>query len=243
MLSDKQLIDLMIKEPSWEDVILKIVAEEGMQPWNIDLVKLADVFIDYLNRMEQLDLRVPARFVLVTAILLRMKSDVLVEKRVRSIIPESDKPLSAELERLARLPPLQPPVVRMPVSNVSVEELLTALRKAFEVSERRIEKKERIRQRVHAAMPPQEEENISERIDRLFNRIQSALQEIQGTVEFSKLLKGWERREIIRTLLPMLHLSQEGKIKYEQPELFKEIYIELKKKGEKKVEEKQKGDA
>lgn len=241
MLSDKQLIDLMVNEPSWEDVILKIVAEEGMEPWNIDLVKLSGVFLDYLNRMEHLDLHVPARFVLVTAILLRMKSDVLIEKRAKSIIPESDKPLSAELEKLSHLPPLQAPIMRMPVSNVSIDELLTALRKAFEVSERRIEKKEKIRQKVHAAMPPQEED-ISERISKLLDKIQFALQDIQGTVEFSKLLKGWDRREIIKTLLPMLHLSQEGKIKYEQPELFKEIFIELRKKEEKKVEEKQEGN-
>ena len=28
MLTDQQLIDLMVIEPSWEDVIVKIVAEE-----------------------------------------------------------------------------------------------------------------------------------------------------------------------------------------------------------------------
>ena len=91
MLSDEQLINLMVSEPSWEDVIVKIVAEEGMDPWNIDIVKLADTFITYLDKMESLDLRVPARFILITAILLRMKSDVLTARKQKIIIPETEE--------------------------------------------------------------------------------------------------------------------------------------------------------
>jgi len=80
MLSDQQLIDLMVSEPSWEDVIIKIVAEEQMDPWSIDIIRLANSFLIYLKKIEKLDLRIPARFILIAAILLRMKSDVLTEK-------------------------------------------------------------------------------------------------------------------------------------------------------------------
>ena len=131
MLSDEQLIDLMVHEPSWEDVIVKIVAEEGMDPWNIDLIQLADTFSGYLTRMEQTDLRVPARFILIAAILLRMKSDILVAKKRKDLIPESEKPLSPMLQALAKVPPLEPPIKRMPLANVSIDELMTALKKAF----------------------------------------------------------------------------------------------------------------
>ncbi|MEM5814711.1 MAG: hypothetical protein QXD77_02750, partial [Candidatus Aenigmatarchaeota archaeon] len=72
MLSDQELINLMISEPIWEDVIVRIVAEEGMDPWKLDLIKLADVFAAYVSKMDRLDLRIPARFVLIAAILLRM---------------------------------------------------------------------------------------------------------------------------------------------------------------------------
>ena len=238
MLSDEQLIDLMVHEPSWEDVIVKIVAEEGMDPWNIDLIQLADTFSGYLTRMEQTDLRVPARFILIAAILLRMKSDILVAKKRKDLIPESEKPLSPMLQALAKVPPLEPPIKRMPLANVSIDELMTALKKAFEVRERRVERKARVRRRVREAMPPQEED-ISERIDRLLNHIEDVIKDIEGSVEFSKLLHKWEREDIVKNLLPMLHLSQEGKIIYEQPELFKEIFIKLKKedKGEKKEQD------
>jgi len=227
MLSDQQLIDLMVSEPSWEDVIVKIVAEEGMDPWSVDIIKLADVFLIYLKKIESLDLRIPARFILIASILLRMKSDVLVEKEEKILIPESDKEPSETLRILAELPPLKPPIKRIPVKNVSLNELLTALKKAYEVRERRIERKRRVRRVVEFAIPVIEEEDITERINKLLTNIQEALIEVNN-IEFSRLVKRWGRKEIVDSLVPLLHLSQEGKINLIQKELFKEIFVRLK---------------
>lgn len=226
MLSDQQLINLMISEPSWEDVIIKIIAEEQMDPWSIDIIKLSNAFLGYLQKMEELDLRMPARFILIAAILLRMKSDVLTEKEEKILIPESEKEADETLRVLASLPPLQPPLKRIPLRNVSLEELLSALRKAYEVQERRTERKLRIRRAVDVVMPVGEVEDITERINTLLTQINSALGEVES-IEFSRLVKRWGRKEIVESLLPLLHLSQDGKINLTQEELFKEIMIKL----------------
>lgn len=218
----------MVSEPSWEDVIVKIIAEEQMEPWNIDLIRLADNFLSYLKKMEQLDLRVPARFILIAAILLRMKSDILAPKPERILIPESNQEEDKMLRLLANVPPLQPPVKRIPLRNVTMDELITALRKAFEVKERREDRQRRTRQRIEEAIPIHQEEDITERIDKLLNNILNALTEIDK-IEFSRLVKNWKREQIVEALIPLLHLSQEGKINLEQQELFKEIYVELRK--------------
>lgn len=226
MLSDQQLINLMISEPSWEDVIIKIIAEEQMDPWSIDIIKLSNAFLGYLQKMEELDLRMPARFILIAAILLRMKSDVLTEKEEKILIPESEKEADETLRVLASLPPLQPPLKRIPLRNVSLEELLSALRKAYEVQERRTERKLRIRRAVDVVMPVGEVEDITERINTLLTQINSALGEVES-IEFSRLVKRWGRKEIVESLLPLLHLSQDGKINLTQEELFKEIMIKI----------------
>jgi len=228
MLSDQQLINLMVNEPSWEDVIVKIVAEEEMDPWNIDIVRLANIFVSYLDKMEKLDLRVPARFILITAILLRMKSDVFEAKRKRQYIPESDEKENELLRVLANIPPLQAPVKRVPVGNVTMDELVRALKKAFEVKERRTERKIRRRAIVQRALP-EREEDITERIDKLLNEINHALEELEGSIEFSRLVNKWDRREIVRSFIPLLHLASQGKVNIKQKELFKEIEVELKK--------------
>jgi segregation and condensation protein A len=229
MLSDSELIDLMVNEPSWEDVIVRIVAEEQMDPWAINLVKLADTFGIYVTKLDQMDLRVPARFMLIAAILLRMKSDILANRPQRQFIAEgATEQKDAELIRLlASIPPLQAPVKRVPVGSVTMEELLTALRKAFEVKERREQRKFRIRQRIEQVLPV-ETEDITKRIQTLLDQINGAIADIEGSTTFKSLVKNWERKDIVKQLMPMLHLTQEGKITHEQPVLFDDIIIKRK---------------
>ncbi len=228
MLTDNDMITLVVNEPSWEDVILKIVAEEGMDPWAVDLIRLADAFSGYLQRIGESDLRVPARFILIAAILLRMKSDILAAKRQRTILSDSEKPPDPMLKILAEVPPLQPPLKRIPLGSVTVDELISALKKAFEVKERRTIRKEKLRRAVQHILPV-EQEDITERIEKLYSQITSYLTELQGSVEFSKLVKTWERRSIVRTLLPLLYLTQEGKVDHKQEQIFGEIIVEAKK--------------
>jgi len=229
MLNDQQLIDLMVSEPSWEDIIVKIVAEERMDPWSVDIIRLSDTFFIYIQKMEKLDLRIPARFILIASILLRMKSDVLVEKEERILIPESEKEPDETLRILAELPPLQPPIKRIPLRNVTLNELINALRKAYKIQERRVERRIRVRRAVDFAIPI-EEEDITQRIDKLLSSINEALKEVDN-IEFSRLVRRWGRKEIVEALLPLLHLSQQGKISLTQEELFKEIVVRLKREG------------
>jgi len=227
MLSDDQLITLMINEPSWEDVIVKIIADEEMDPWNIDIIRLANIFVSYLEKMDKMDLRVPARFILITAILLRMKSDFMDTRKRRTYIPESDEKENELLRVLANIPPLQAPIKRVPVGNVTIDELITALKKAFEVKERRVKRSHRRKEMVQRAMP-EREEDITKRIDQLLEDIQLALGQVDN-IEFSRLVKRWRRKEIVKTFIPLLHLAHQGKVNIKQKELFKEIEVEIKK--------------
>lgn len=226
MLGDQQLIDLMVSEPSWEDVIVKIIAEEQMDPWSIDIIKLANTFLVYMQKIEEMDLRIPARFILIASILLRMKSDILSEEKQKVFIPETDKESDETLRILASIPPLQPPLKRIPLKNVTLEELISSLRKAYEVQDRRIERKSRVKRAVDFAIPVATED-ITDRINNLLSNINQALTEVDN-IEFSRLVKRWGRKEIVDALIPLLHLAQDGKVNLHQEELFKEILVKLK---------------
>ncbi len=61
--------------------ILVRMAEGGeIDPWNIDIVLLTDRFLGELERRRELDLRISGRTLLYASILLRMKSDALIER-------------------------------------------------------------------------------------------------------------------------------------------------------------------
>jgi len=117
---------------------------------------------------------------------------------------------------------------RIPLRNVSLEELISALKKAYEIQERRVERKVRIKRAVEVVLPPAEMEDITERINKLLNQINEALSQVES-IEFSRIVKRWGRKEIVESIVPLLHLSQDGKIDLKQEELFKEILVKLRK--------------
>ncbi len=66
--------------------ILVRMAESGeIDPWNVDIVLLTDRFLGELERRRELDLRISGRTLLYASILLRMKSDALIER-----VPDPD---------------------------------------------------------------------------------------------------------------------------------------------------------
>ena len=69
-----QLIDLVDK-PSWKMLLTEIVEKEHLDPWDIDIAQLTHSYIEHISNARKLDFRVPANAVLVSAILLRFKSD------------------------------------------------------------------------------------------------------------------------------------------------------------------------
>ncbi|KPQ42043.1 MAG: condensin subunit ScpA [Candidatus Methanoperedens nitroreducens] len=50
-----------------------------IDPWNINIVELTDKFLKLVDELEKMDLRVSGRTLLYASILLRMKSNAIVE--------------------------------------------------------------------------------------------------------------------------------------------------------------------
>ncbi|KUL03027.1 MAG: Condensin subunit ScpA [Methanomicrobiales archaeon 53_19] len=85
-MPDESITEEPISEEPIE--ILVRMAESGeIDPWNVDIVLLTDRFLSELERRRELDLRISGRTLLYASILLRMKSDALIE---RVPVPEAD---------------------------------------------------------------------------------------------------------------------------------------------------------
>lgn len=188
-----------------------------MNPTEIDIVQLSEAFMRYLLRLQTFDFRVPARFVLIASILLRMKCEMLLEEEEKKEEIRADSiPLIT-----GNVPILEPPVERKPMRKVTLGELITALNKAFDFKERKESKELRMRRAIENLIEP--EEDIEVRIKRVFQEILR-----HGTImKFSDLVPVWKRKEIAETFLPLLYLSNRGKIQCEQEEFFKEITIRV----------------
>jgi segregation and condensation protein A len=229
---EDKIIEFVRTQPSWEDVIRKIVVEERMDPWRIDIARLADRFIEILNEMRTHDLKIPARFILVAAILLKMKSEVLCEEEEEE--KEDEEVMSGheveEIERLYEsLPELEISVDRSVRRDVGIEELINALKEYFRQEERKMIKRklsERQRRALEEAVVL--EDSTLLKLDELLERIRALILELEREeIAFSTLVGEWRRENVVRTFIPLLHLSTEGKVRCRQESLFGEIYIRV----------------
>ena len=74
---EKRIVEMMVADYAWEQVIYDIIAAEGLDPWNLDLNLLSSSFLSYMNKIKELDFRIPAKYVIISSVILRMKSDNL----------------------------------------------------------------------------------------------------------------------------------------------------------------------
>ncbi len=113
---------------------MELARRGDIDPWDIDIARTTEKFLEYIDSLENRDLRIPARTLLYAAILLRMKSDTM-EGQEEEPEPEPEEIEAEEREEPGELP--RPPVRRHTKRPVTLDELIVELKKAEMVSRRK----------------------------------------------------------------------------------------------------------
>jgi len=230
MSEEDNILKMVLDNESWEEVLYHIVSIENIDPWNVDLIKLTDGFIKFIENSKQLDFRIPAKIIFVAAILLKLKSEYLSIFEEQSSVEEAlskEKPieeLGIDPSRIS----LGIPIKRIPKRQVTLNELVVALKKALEVRERKVERVQTIRSRLKREL--QMEDDITKRIEEVMKKIEDRIKKEGDTMTFREIVGKWEASEIVDNFLPLLHLEKNEKITTEQESLFKDILIKKKMK-------------
>ncbi len=231
---ENKIISLITSDYSWEQVIYDVIAAEGLDPWDLDLNKLSESFTKYLGKVKELDFRLPAKYVIIASMVLRMKSDHL---RLLDIpTDEIGQEFSGDVDfdevsgglqangangtglQIAGIPI---PSKRRPIRKVTVEDLISSLKKAMATEVRREIRMSEIREKVKIST-----ENITQKINALYDKINSILGETRKEeIEFSKLANIKDRKSVIDHFLPLMHLDHQQKVDCRQENMFDEIFI------------------
>lgn len=218
-----KLVDL-IEKPTWKTLLVNTVKSEGMDPWDIDVALLASKYAEKIRQMKVRDFRIPANAVLASAILIRFKSDSW------QLIPEETEVVEEPLEEYESLglfneiPELEV-AQRITTRRVTLEELIEAVEHVMEKTKRK--KRGRVRVPVETMqLTIGKKEEFQKIINKVYNKILEKA-DSQGLVLFSDLLAERTRAEVVRVLLSLLHLANEGKISVWQEKVFGEIFIAL----------------
>ena len=223
------------------EILVDLAARGEIDPWEIDVVNVADKFLERLERMKKLDLRLSARTLLYASILLRMKSEALfmdVEENNEGKGPEEgiDHPeedpgdlAEDEYSGAPETVKIYPKLRRWRRRPITLNDLITELRKAEKVEinrRRRVERKVKendAMKKIILDLPHEEE--IEEKISRLRNRLKEMSK--NGLILFSDLTAGMSVREVVDTYIPLLFLAAKREVWLRQDDLFGELYITL----------------
>lgn len=235
-IGHEELYDMLLsQELSWQEIIYGLIKSEQLNPWDIDLAFLAQKYIERIKSLEEESFFLSSKVLLAASILLRIKSEMLLERYIRALdeilfgkAEEEQKPFffpSFSLEDTELLPKTPLPRQR----RITLQELMQALDKAIETEQRRVRKEVAMQEaRKDASITlPKFYINIRQRIKEVYGKIIMFLKTTKkGKMTFTELA-GTTRVEKISTFVPLLHLDSDQRIFLEQEKPFDEIFITL----------------
>jgi len=218
------------------EILVDLAKQGEIDPWKIDVVKVADKFLERIEGVEMPDLRLSARTLFYAAILLRMKSDALfidededVDEELEPDLLEIEEGIEDEVLTTPDSIRIYPKLRRCGKRPITLDDLITELKKAEKVEvnrqrrqEERVERDDILKKNVRECP---HEEDIESKISKLREKLKA--RENMKLISFSELTSGMEVKEVIGTYIPLLFLASKKEIRLKQDELFGELYIDF----------------
>ncbi|MFX0169202.1 MAG: hypothetical protein ACFE89_07595 [Candidatus Hodarchaeota archaeon] len=209
-------------EPFWFHqpwrVLTDILDLQKISPWELDLAELVNGFIGRLLTAEYIDFRIAGRALLSAAILLRFKTEYLLE------FGREEEELIRVIEEDIFLPPIRPPF-RKNIRPTTSTEFIEALRELVFPPK----KYSRKRNKLDFAPPVIPLLDVSHiELTKSMKNVYSRLCDAsinENPLSFRAFVKGMTHLEIIRAFLSLLYLMSEGKITITQEQQFGDILI------------------
>jgi segregation and condensation protein A len=233
-----QVHDLLFsRELGWQEIIYDLINTEQLDPWNVNIIILTDKYLEKVNSLEEADFFVSSKVLLAAALLLRIKSEILLNKYIKSIdeiLFGKKQEKKYEMERIEldeEIPQLIPKSPMPRFRKVTLKELLESLNKAITTENRRIKRtiinKNALRESSIAL--PKKTISIKDRIKEIYDNLDNHFQKNQNhhKVPFTEFISQ-TKEEKIHSFSSLLHLDNQNKIWLEQEEHFGEIHIWLK---------------
>jgi len=237
-ISQDQVHKLLFgKELSWQTIIYDLINSEQLDLWDVNLILLSQKYLEKVRELEEADFIVGGKVLLAATVLLRMKSEILLDREIRDlddILFGRKKEGSKPMERIEidenEIPELFPrtPIPRF--RKVTLNELMSALDNAMKTENRRIKRTimEKNALRETGISLPKKRINIHDEIRKLNKKIRDLFNQYKKKerVSFSQIA-GKDKKAKVATFLPLLHLDNMKKIWLEQEKNFEEIWILL----------------
>ncbi len=222
------------------DLLCHLIDKNKMDIYDINLSEIADQYIEYINKMEKMNLEVTSEFLVMSSTLLYLKSKHLLPK------VEDDEEEITEEELIRRIIEYKK---YKEITQKLKENFLQFSKRYYKLPEQIQLPKQQIEEKYTENVIPELYEQIIKRNKEKINENASNIQKIAITdnytvgekvkemyrelikykkFTFNKLfsLKKHNKNEVVTAFSGLLELSRRNKVKTEQEELFGDIEVE-----------------
>lgn len=245
--SQQRVLDLVLKEDdlNWKDVIHNLVREENMDPWDLDVSLLSDKFIEMMNTLKEMDFRIGGKMVLTSSLLLKIKSDNLMNdgfSALDSLIQGEEEFLDEDMlesdgfefeqtdinQFLNDERKLVPRTPQPRERKVSVFDLVNALENALTVDMRRKFNINRSEREKEIEAKGKSSFDLASAMQSIQSNISKKFMSKETTILFRDLLpENPAKLDLVYTFLPLLHLETQRKVNLHQDESFGPIGVTI----------------
>ena len=180
----------------------KLVEEGKIDPWDVDLEKLINSYLEEIKRIELRDLRVPAKVVAFATFLIKKQLEILFPKPPR---PRVRKKITLQ-------------EIEQEFEATAVEEIVETAKRR--VSKKRSSSKRKTKRETLPLEPPLHKAKLEEVLEYLLNLLEEL--EEEKRVPFSGFAT---KNDYVAKLWGLLNLTYEGKMDMKQETPFGEIYF------------------
>src|SRR3989344_3697140 len=239
---EKQIQDIIFNQDNitWQSLLMDLVKQEGMDPWDIDVSELANSYIKTVKKLKQANLGISGKVVLASALLLKVKSKRLIGDDMDNLDnlfkkSQDDPMLIGEFDDVDLLNPmldqalgqffdeprLTPRTPQPRKRKVSVFDLVEALEKAMNLRRRRVT---RDLPGLRHKLEVPEALDVGDIIVSVYRDIKEFYKKTgKRELKFSDLIKGDDKSTKVFTFIPLLHLHNERRLDLDQKEYLGEI--------------------
>ncbi len=226
---------LVSRELSWQQMIYDLIKSEQLDPWDVDISKLTEKYLEKVNEMEELNYAVSAKVLLAAALLLRIKSEFLINHYIKSLDEilfgkpaKKEKPqIEINLDDVADLFPRTP--LPRP-KRVTLTELIGALNRAMVTEHRRIKNEITHKHALNRFnfFLPKNTVDVRFKLKEVYQKVKNyfASNKSAEKMTYTDLAPTTEEKRF--SFGPVLHLDNQDRVLLEQLQHFDEIYIYLK---------------
>ncbi|HPM27310.1 MAG TPA: segregation/condensation protein A [Methanothrix sp.] len=217
-------VEFELGEPA--EVLVDLARRGEIDPWDIDIALATEKFLQYIDSLERRDLRIPARTLLYASILLRLKSDQMEgqEDEEGEVEPEEIEEDPQNREDIPDQLP-RPPLRRHTKRPVTLDELISELKKAEVVGRRKAMRERWPLLAEKKILDPSHEEGIEERIKALGPILDEMFTE-KTRLTFQEInIRDGAAQEEVTNYISLLFMAQRRTVWLEQEEIFGELFV------------------